>query len=235
MPTLERDRVVAAYRSRTGVLADAVMLDLVGAWRALNPTRLDATFDGWLALARDVYEKRGAQSQVLARSYYEALRIASRVTAPLPQVGPAPLVARRFSTDMKIKVLIGVKDAMTAGRGVDDAMRAAFVTSTGRAVKHVLDTGRDEVLSLGQADPTSDRWGRVTSGGCDFCLMLADRGAVYYGDTVDFAAHDHCRCVGVPLFGEGAKAAREYAGATRQRSDAEREQLRDYLQANYAA
>jgi hypothetical protein len=42
---------------------------------------------------------------------------------------------------------------------------------------------------------------RVTSGDpCAFCAMLASRGAVYSKRTVDFQAHDSCRCTPEPLY-----------------------------------
>jgi hypothetical protein len=35
---------------------------------------------------------------------------------------------------------------------------------------------------------------------CDFCEMLADRGAVYGEASADFEAHDHCSCSAEPVF-----------------------------------
>jgi hypothetical protein len=41
----------------------------------------------------------------------------------------------------------------------------------------------------------------VTSGNaCDFCSMLADRGAVYGEASAEFEAHDHCSCSAQPVY-----------------------------------
>jgi hypothetical protein len=199
----------------------------------MDAERLDATFPAWMDAATAIYRSRGAEARTLAADFFKALRIAAGKGAPRVIVSPQPLDVRTFQTDMKIKVVIGVKDAMTAGRPLEQAMQAAFVNSTGRATKLVLDAGRQEVIDLGNVDKAVTRWSRVTSGGCDFCRMLADKGGVFYESTADFAAHDHCQCAAVPEFGDGSKAARDYTGATRSRTQADRDALREYLNANY--
>jgi hypothetical protein len=41
----------------------------------------------------------------------------------------------------------------------------------------------------------------VTSGSaCEFCSMLARRGAVYGAESVSFHAHDACGCSAEPVF-----------------------------------
>ena len=43
---------------------------------------------------------------------------------------------------------------------------------------------------------------RVLGGeGCEFCQMLAGRGAVYSAETADFEAHDKCACTPEPDWG----------------------------------
>jgi hypothetical protein len=68
----------------------------------------------------------------------------------------------------------------------------------GATARYVLQAGRDTIVSATQRDPKAVGWYRVSGGGCDFCNMLAARGAVYKKTTVNFAAHDHCRCASVP-------------------------------------
>lgn len=66
----------------------------------------------------------------------------------------------------------------------------------GTLQRAVFDGARDTTLL--NVKNTKSRWARETSGGgCDFCEMLAGRGAVYYSDTADFESHDNCHCMAV--------------------------------------
>lgn len=58
---------------------------------------------------------------------------------------------------------------------------------------------RKTIMYSALADPAAEGWKRIASGAtCDFCKMLASRGAVYSRDTADFHTHDHCNCIAVP-------------------------------------
>lgn len=96
---------------------------------------------------------------------------------------------------------------------------------------------RDTILANRRADPASVGWRRITAGGCKFCRMLADRGAVYKQATARFAAHTNCHCVAEPVFqgeaiGEEASVL-QYTASKRSRTAAERAHLRDYLDTFY--
>jgi hypothetical protein len=91
---------------------------------------------------------------------------------------------------------------------------------------------RDTILTNRRQDPASVGWRRVTQGGCGFCRMLADRGAVYKASTVRFAAHESCHCTAQPVFeGQGGVEAStiQYIASKRNRTPAQQAQLRDYL------
>lgn len=46
-----------------------------------------------------------------------------------------------------------------------------------------------------EVDQRSAGWQRIARpNGCDFCVMLAARGAVYKRSGADFASHNNCRC-----------------------------------------
>lgn len=62
---------------------------------------------------------------------------------------------------------------------------------------------RETVVRNTRRDPYATGWQRIAGeGACKFCAMLADRGAVYKKDTVDFAAHTSCMCSAQPVFYE---------------------------------
>lgn len=63
------------------------------------------------------------------------------------------------------------------------------------------------VAENARRDPLRPKYARVPSGGetCEFCIMLASRGAVY--GTAEAASHAHpgCDCRVVPSFGDGSE------------------------------
>lgn len=67
--------------------------------------------------------------------------------------------------------------------------------------RRIANGTRQTIMKSAIADPNARGWKRIASGKtCDFCQMLASRGAVYTEKTVDFHTHDHCDCVAVPEF-----------------------------------
>jgi hypothetical protein len=94
-----------------------------------------------------------------------------------------------------------------------------------------------ETATNRRQDPDAVGWRRVTAGGCKFCRMLADRGAVYKADTARFAAHTNCHCVAQPVFttnDTGVEASVvQYRASRRSRSPEQRAALREYLDSFY--
>ena len=89
-------------------------------------------------------------------------------------------------------------------------------------------------------DKSAVGWQRFTrSGGCRFCRMLADRGAVYKKETASFAAHVHCRCIARAAFQGGEygpeASAMQYIASQKRRSAEQKKRLREYLVENYPA
>lgn len=98
---------------------------------------------------------------------------------------------------------------------------------------------RDTILTNRRRDPSAVGWRRITNGGCRFCRMLADKGAVYSDATARFAAHGSCKCTAQPVFstddfGEEASAL-QYMASKRTRTAEEKAKLREYLDAKYGA
>ena len=96
---------------------------------------------------------------------------------------------------------------------------------------------RDTITTNRHRDPESVGWRRVAAGGCSFCRMLADRGAVYRSDSARFASHTHCHCTAEPVFrsndtGESVSVV-QYVASKRRPSAKDRARVRDYLAENY--
>lgn len=95
---------------------------------------------------------------------------------------------------------------------------------------------RETVTGNADDDPDAEGWQRFArEGGCKFCVMLADRGAVYTEASVHFAAHTNCGCVVGPSYDPDAPKAdvMQYAASRRTRSEADKARLREYLNRNY--
>ncbi|HET8556184.1 MAG TPA: hypothetical protein VFL58_02620 [Gaiellaceae bacterium] len=96
---------------------------------------------------------------------------------------------------------------------------------------------RDTIVTNQRRDPEAIGWRRITSGGCSFCRMLADRGAVYKAATARFASHPNCHCTAAPEFKGGRTGpeadAMQYVASKRRTTEADRKRLRDYLAENY--
>lgn len=96
---------------------------------------------------------------------------------------------------------------------------------------------RDTIRFNRGMDPASAGWRRVTRGGCRFCRMLADRGAVYKQSTARFAAHTNCHCTAEPVFDGQAigpeASAMQYLASAGKRSTEQQAQLIAYLDEFY--
>lgn len=194
------DQLTLNYRRQTLALRAATIRDLQRLWPALNWRDLERTYPAWFAGASALVIRDRARATGLATAYLRAHRLAAGVAGE-PDLRPAPPIdPERMGTALRVTTLVAVKRAAAAGQTADQAMRNAFVQSTGAATRLVLDAGRETVRRTALADGRTEGWRRVTVGGCDFCRMLAGRGAVYREETADFHAHDHCACAVEPVY-----------------------------------
>lgn len=107
--------------------------------------------------------------------------------------------------------------------------------------QEVMEPARETTTRNMRRDPRARGWRRIArANACDFCVMLAGRGAVYIKATVNFAAHDNCHCTPECVFdGETWTEADDIqvvaAKSSRNRSRLERQMLRDYLKRQQSA
>lgn len=77
---------------------------------------------------------------------------------------------------------------------------------TGSMVRLLGDMSRDTITRNSAEDRAAVGWKRIArADGCDFCVMLSQRGAVYKRETATFASHDNCRCRAAPSWDTGAQ------------------------------
>lgn len=169
----------------------------------------------------------GEAAASLAADWYDEIREteapprARRFTA---QVATLPA---REQTDVIARWIVGPMFK------TDPDPLAALNLAHGSLQRLIADMDRGTTIGSSLADPAANGWRRVTDGNaCGFCRTLSDRGAVYRQATVNFGAHDHCGCSGVPSFGDDRVAAREFVPSTRNISDTDRQRARDWMRAN---
>lgn len=182
----------ASTRLRSGVTALSTLAahDLDGLWRQVTTAvqARDALRDVLPALI-DTY---GLAAGTLAADWYDELRDRAAVRG-------------RFAAIVAELPDQGGADAL-AGWGVTPLFQAAPDWATARTLiegglqRRIANVSRFTVTNSSVKDPHAVGWQRVGLGGCDFCAMLLDRGAVYTEATASFDSHDHCRCGSEPVF-----------------------------------
>lgn len=183
-----------------------------------------------LALLNDIPEVIGYYadgSAALAADFYDDRRTLAGVRAPF--------ATQMVVADRVVKIRSAI--AWSADPLFADDVDSALARLMEVVQPEVARPFRDTVLSNRRRDPESAGWRRITLGGCPFCRMLADRGAVYKKETANFAAHPSCHCTAEPVFkGErlGPEAsAMQYTASKRGRSQKQRDELRSYLNTYY--
>jgi hypothetical protein len=193
--------LTAEHRRQQLALRAATIRELHRLWPALDPVALDRTYPGWEAAVLRLVAANRRISVTLALRYLDRFRTGAGIRGPRPEPIVPPVPAQAVTTSLRVTTLVAIRAATGRGVPVETAAANAFVTSSGAATRHVLDGGREAVLAGVRQDPAARGWQRVTSGRtCDFCDMLAGRGAVYSAESADFASHDHCACSAEPVY-----------------------------------
>lgn len=183
MPTLRQ------YRADVDELVRLATVDLRALWRQVD----DAVVARELLadILPDLAAVYGSATGTLAADWYDDLREEAEVRGRFRAIVAEP--ANR--TDELARWAVGPMFDAEPDQAV------ALARAEGGLQRLIADVGRETVMGSSIADPQAIGWQRVAAGGCGFCRLLADRGAVYSESTVNFGAHDHCRCSAVPAWG----------------------------------
>ncbi|WP_052337066.1 hypothetical protein [Nocardioides alkalitolerans] len=210
----------------------------VGALTGLAQTEIDALFAQLVdaAQAREALNdvlpalilQYGQAAAAMAADWYDELRlefgVAGRFTATPAQLG-----------DPGAAALVGWAETTSTDLSAMSSLIA------GGVARRVGNWARQTVMGSSLADPRASGWQRVArTNGCDFCVMLARRGAVYTQRGVNFGAHDDCNCGAAPKWsGRGdVFDVADYRKSTRtdRTTDAQREasnaRARDWIANN---
>lgn len=214
----------AALQLLTGE-AVSVASDLLARVRGSADVRRAALLDG----VPEVVGYYSEGSAALAADFYEDWREQAGVTDSF--------TAELVLVDRTVKIRRGIawaSEPLFDGDDEGSSKRLAQIVQFESARPF-----RDTVLENRNRDPAAVGWRRVaSSGACKFCRMLADRGAVYRQATARFAAHKGvCHCIAEPVFGPNdtgeSASVMQYMASRKNRTPAQRAQLRDYLDTYY--
>ena len=188
--TLTEQHRQAQLQVRSHALRNFLLLWPI--WRPEDPASFGRLVTATLPLVR-AYNR---VSSSLAGSYYQAFRTAEGVLGVATPRLAGPIATAQVTASLYVTGQVMTRDAIAAGRTVEQAREAALVRTSGAVTRHTLQGGRDTMLQSVAADKQALGWARVTDGNpCAFCLTLASRGAVYKTEqSASFLAHDHCGC-----------------------------------------
>lgn len=174
---------------------------VVAAWPLLDLDDIDGSASRWLSVVAPAVQAQRGRSSQLAGAYLRAYRLLD-LDEPFEPVIAEDAPHEQVVTSLLVTGVYGLFSNLGRGVTPDRAADIAKAASAGAAMRLALNGGRETITETIKADPRARGYERVTSGAaCDFCEMLADRGAVYSEEAADFEAHDHCSCSAVPVYG----------------------------------
>lgn len=187
---------VERYAKANRQLRELILRDLRAYWANLDLSNIDKV--------RPVLEKAvpllviryGEMAATVAADFYDELRSHSVQPRRYAAVmADPPEVARiQASTRWALGSLLGAAPDPDAALGALETV----------ADRMALRQGRGTIGRNVHRDPADARWARVPVGGtCDWCLMLASRGAVYMSEKSAGGAsewHGKCDCTPTPIW-----------------------------------
>lgn len=190
-----------AYRTTQARHRAATLAELLLLWPLLDPDRLDETLLALTLAVRGLVLRAREQSSQQAMDYLQVVRDDAGVPGPALLVPASRVPAGLVDTAVRVTSTVTIKQGVARGQSRAVAAQTAFVRTSGAIERLVSDGGRHTVTRSVAADPHAEGWRRITSpGACDFCQLLAGRGAVYKATTSTFRSHDHCGCTAEPVY-----------------------------------
>jgi hypothetical protein len=199
--TLAPSQLTQVHRRQQLALRKVTLAEMERLWPALDWANLDSTYPRFASEVATLVSKNRRTSSGLAAAYLRAYRVASGLDGDLRIVIPQ-MPPEQFAVSLRSTSVAAAKSSAARGVAADMAMTNARSLASGAMARLVLNAGRSTVVESVRTDPRAAGWRRVLGGGgCDFCVMLAGRGAVYGEESADFEAHDKCGCTTEPVYG----------------------------------
>lgn len=212
--TAQGRRLTEQHRKAQLAVRAAALREALRLWPVLDPLRLDETAPVWLRLMAQLVLRWRSTSAQRSVDYYRAFRAAETgqlVAPPIPEPPDADM--GRVTTSLTVTGPVRVKQLTQRGEPPQRAARQVLPQSSAAAGRHVLDGGRQQLLTAAIADEHAVGWIRITDAEpCAFCAMLASRGFVYLSEASAARTtvrskrgpgrqyHDGCSCQVEPAF-----------------------------------
>jgi hypothetical protein len=218
-----------AIRAQLIAVAAAAGTDLAAeAGAAATGQQLQTLLDALPLVVPAYYDAAG----LLAAYWYDELRDETRPTSAY-----VPEVIGDAATDWIEREV--AKSLVDVEADFERELERLLAEAAALAEKEVARGFRDTIQGNARQDDDAVGWSRIARpGACKFCVMLADKGAVYRSEsTATFAAHANCHCAARPEFRNGEHgpeaSAVQYLASQKRRTEADRKKLRDYLNKNF--
>ncbi len=189
-------REVALYRAALRDVNTLAQRDLLTFWRRFDLTDAVRVRDGLMDVLPGIIDGYHLSAATVAADWYDIQRLEAQV-------------GKRFQAvmaDVPTKERSQVLARWSVGpyfvdQAPEVAAPLALSKVSGAVQRLIADGARRTIIESAARDPKRVGWARETDGdSCEFCQMLAGRGAVYTSASADFESHDKCGCVGVPEF-----------------------------------
>lgn len=202
MSLADQARLSELHRASQTQLQALVASDVARVFPLLDANNVDATFAGYNQAMSAVINGRRRISASLGSSYYQQLRKAAGEVDEFLPVLSATADPEQLFTSLLVTGPISIKNNLRAGASIEQARNAALTQTVRSAQRHVINGGRETILSSVKRDSAAFGWARLTDGKpCAFCALLASRGPAYKSETTaKFKSHDGCGCTPVPVF-----------------------------------
>ncbi|GLY51305.1 hypothetical protein [Lentzea sp. NBRC 102530] len=214
--TAEGTRLTAEHRRAQARVSVALVRDVLGLWRLLDPYRLDATRPTWAQRVLDLIGRHRSKSERLALDYFTEFRraelgpdLGGQRVPPVTEILENPW---RDAAEVSLLVTgpSTVKRLSAAGLDPSDAAERAGPGVAAAALRHAAGGGRGALDQAINADRLALGYQRVTGPKpCAFCAMLASRGPIYSSSTSGSTTmrggkpddyHDGCGCTAEPVY-----------------------------------
>lgn len=192
--------------------------DLDRLWREL--TSADQAQEAMLDVLPDLTRTYGLAAGAVAADWYDETRDELNIDGRF-----SAIVAEIDDGGLDVLARWGVGPLYAAEPDWDSAKSLI----AGGVQRKITNVSRETVMGSSIDDPKARGWQRSASGGCGFCRMLAGRGTVYSRGTVDFGAHNNCKCVAVAAFDDRELPVKPYTPSLKTITDADRKRTREYI------
>lgn len=212
------------HRQRLGLVAELTARDVRAEARKADVSDIDGWWAGGAGSRITGRVAAGFQtSAALGVQYLAASALAGGLA--LDPVA-AVLDLTQLATSLRVTGPVAFKTNIATSRSRDAALQAMTVRLAGAAQRLALAGERETVARNIEASDVIIGYERVTAGGaCEFCQMLAGRGAVYKtaatagtvvgrrgkprgNQRIGRSFHDHCRCTVRPIYADSTTGTR---------------------------